>query len=391
MIPVEKAQTRLLALAPPLPSQNVSLEQAIGRYLAKDLVANRCQPATDLSAMDGYAIRFSDLPGPFSLIGESAAGSAFTGTVGCLQTARIFTGAPVPDGADTILVQEDAISEVGIVSLTGDGPNQIGKHIRREASDFCEGDILVQRGELLHAGAIAAAAMAGYGELSIGGVPRVKIIATGDELVAPGGFCDAAHIPSSNNVMLQALLKSLPCLVTDAGIVKDDLENLKSAFEDAQDYDVIVTSGGASVGDHDLVQAALKAIGAEIDFWRVAIRPGKPLMAGRVGTTILLGLPGNPSSAFVTAILFLLPLVRHLAGSTAPYPVKASAAVTKDLGCGDNRAEYMRASVKNGEITPFGKQDSGMLKPLVEANALLVRPIQANSLKVGDLAPYLAL
>ena len=391
MIAVEEAQKRLLALASPLPSQKLLLEQAIGRYLAEDLVSKRSQPAADLSAMDGYAIRFTDLPGPFTLKGESAAGSPFNAVVGSRETVRIFTGAIIPKGADTILVQEDASEDASIVHMIGDGPNHKGRHIRRKAADFCEGDLLLKRGSLLQAGAIAAAAMSGYGMLSTGGIPKIKIIATGNELVAPGGNCDAAHIPSSNNVMLRAMLKSLPCEITDAGIVEDDLESLQVAFGDAPDYDVIVTSGGASVGDHDLVQEALRAIGAGIDFWRVAIRPGKPLMAGKIGTTMLLGLPGNPSSAFVTATLFLLPLIRHLARSTTPFPIIGSAEITANLGAGDDRAQYMRARVVDGRITPFDKQDSGMLKPLLEANALLLRPVNADPLVIGDRAPYLAL
>ncbi len=391
MIAVAEAQARLLALASPLPSQTLPLEQAIGRYLAEDIIAKRTQPAADLSAMDGYAIRFADLPGPFSLVGESAAGAPFAGTIGSQQAARIFTGAHVPTGADTILVQEDARAEGSLINLSGDGPNVIGKHIRRQGGDFRDGDRLVCSGALVHAGAIAAAAMAGYGALSVGGTPKIKIIGTGDELMPPGKACDVAHIPSSNNIMLHAMLKPLPCTVTDAGIVKDDLKLLTAAFGDAGHYDVILTSGGASVGDHDLVQDALKAAGAEIDFWRVAMRPGKPLMAARIGTTVVLGLPGNPSSAFVTAFLFLLPLIRHLAGSTAPYPAVALAPVTTDIPAGDNRSEYVRALIENGRIAPFGKQDSGIITPLVQANALIVRPTGCPPLKPGELTPYLAL
>lgn len=391
MIPVAEAQARLLALAAPLPSQTVSLEEAIGRYLAEDILAKRCQPAADLSAMDGYAICFADLPGPFTLVGESAAGVPFTGTIASNQTIRIFTGAHIPAGADTVLVQEDARAEGTHVFLSGDGPGVIGKHIRRRGGDFGEGDRLVSSGALLQAGAIAAAAMAGYGALRVGGKPTIKIIGTGDELMPPGETCDAAHIPSSNNIMLHAILKTLPCTIVDAGIVKDDVKRITAAFEDAADFDVIVTSGGASVGERDFVQDALKAAGAEIDFWRVAMRPGKPLMAARIGKTVVLGLPGNPSSAFVTAVLFLLPLIRHLAGSSAPYPDAGLAPVTVDIQSGDSRTEYMRARLENGKITPFGKQDSSMLAPLVNANALLVRPLGSQPLKAGDFAPYVAL
>ena len=391
MIPVPDAQRRLLALASPLPAQTVSLDKAIGRYLAEDIIAKRTQPAADLSAMDGYAIRFADLPGPFVLVGESAAGAPFEEIVASQQAARIFTGAHVPLGADTILVQEDARIDDNQIFLSGDGPDSIGKHIRRQGGDFRAGETLVGTGTHLQAGAIAAAAMAGYGALSVGGTPKIKIIGTGDELIPPGEPCDAAHIPSSNNIMLRAMLNSLPCNVFDTGIVGDNLERLTAAFDDAADYDVIVTSGGASVGDHDFVQDALKAAGAKIEFWRVAMRPGKPVMAASIGKTIVLGLPGNPSSAFVTAFLFLLPLVRHLAGSKMPYPEVGVAPVTVDLQPGDNRSEYLRAHLEYGKVTPFGRQDSGMLTPLVEANALLVRPANSPQLNAGELAQYLAL
>ena len=391
MIPVAEAQARLLALASPLPAQTVSLDKAIGSYLAEDIIAKRTQPAADLSAMDGYAIRFADLPGPFERVGESAAGAPFAGTVEGRQAARIFTGAHLPAGADTILVQEDARIEDNQIFLTGDGPDWLGKHIRRQGGDFRAGDKLISAGTNLQPGAIAAAAMSGFGALSAGGTPKIKIIGTGDELVPPGEPCDSAHIPSSNNIMLRAMLSGLPCDAFDAGIVSDNLELLTAAFDDAADYDIIVTSGGASVGDHDFVQDALKAAGAKIEFWRVAMRPGKPLMAATIDKTIVLGLPGNPSSAFVTAFLFLLPLVRHLAGSKIPYPPGGLAPVTVDLNAADSRTDYLRARLENGEITPFNRQDSGMLSPLIEANTLLVRPEGSLQLNAGELAQYLAL
>ncbi len=391
MIPVAEAQARLLALASPLHSQIVPLDQAAGRYLTTDIVAGRSQPAADLSAMDGYAIRFADLPGPVTIIGESAAGRPYSGTIAAKQAVRIFTGAHLPDGADTILVQEDASVEGDRLLLVGEGPGTVGRHIRRAGGDFRQGDKLLAHGRLLTPGAVAAAAMGGFGQLAVGGVPKIKIIASGDELMPPGEPCDVAHIPSSNNVMLAAMLKSLPCAAHDAGIVADDLTKLTAAFADSADYDIVVTSGGASVGDHDLVQAALVAAGAEIDFWRVAMRPGKPMMAGRIGQTLVLGLPGNPSSAFVTAFLFLLPIVRHLAGSTSPLSTTQIGRISTAMPCGGIRAEYLRARVEGNEIMPFSKQDSGMVKPLTEANALLIREANAPPLNAGDEAQYLAL
>lgn len=391
MIPVDEAQARLLGLAVPLPFNTLKLDQAVGCYLAEDIYAKRSQPAADLSAMDGYAISFADLPGPFTVIGESAAGRPFSGAANAKQAVRILTGGHVPTGADTILVQEDARLDGDQLHLIGDGPGSVGKHIRRAGGDFDERDQLLARGALLTPGAIAAAAMGGFGKLPVGGLPKIKIIGSGDELLPPGTPCDAAHIPSSNNVMLAAMLKSLPCNVYEAGIVEDDLTKLTDALADSSEYDIIVTSGGASVGDHDLVHAALVAAGAEIDFWRVAIRPGKPVMAARIGRCIFLGLPGNPSSAYVTAFLFLLPLVRHLAGSESPLPGIKTAHISSAMQAGDNRAEYLRAYTEGNDITVFSKQDSGMVKPLAEANALVIREAHAAPVSAGELIPYFEL
>ena len=391
MISVEEAQARLLALASPLPPQALSLERAIGHYLAEDVIAKRSQPAANLSAMDGYAIRFADLPGPFTLVGESAAGTPFAGSVGNAETARIFTGAHIPAGADSILLQEEARAENNRIYLVGpaSGPEMAGKHTRREGSDFVDGDTIVAKGSILSAGAVAAAAMAGYGEILVGSMPKIKIVGTGNELVPPGACFDTTQIPSSNNLMLKAMLHQLPCEVIDFGIVKDELELVVGAFDDAAAFDIIVTSGGASVGDHDFMPDALKAAGADIDFWRVAMRPGKPVMAARIGKTIVLGLPGNPSSAFVTAMLFLLPLVRHLAGSAMPLPKVEFALVSIALPAGDARAEYLRARLEINAIMPFERQDSGMIIPLVTANALLIRPPFAPAIQSGSLVPYL--
>ena len=391
MISVEEAQARLLALASPLPPQTLSLEQAIGHYLAENVIAKRSQPAASLSAMDGYAIRLGDLPGPFTLVGESAAGTPFAGSIGNAETARIFTGAHIPAGADSILLQEEARAENNRIYLVGpdSGPEMAGKHTRREGSDFVDGDTLVAKGSILSAGAIAATAMAGYGEILVGGMPKIKIVGTGNELVPPGACFDTSQIPSSNNLMLKAMLHQIPCHAVDFGIVKDELELVVGAFEDAAAFDIIVTSGGASVGDHDFIPDALKAVGADMDFWRVAMRPGKPVMAARIGKTIVLGLPGNPSSAFVTAMLFLLPLVRHLAGSSMPLPKVEFAPVAVALPAGDARAEYLRARIENNAILPFQRQDSGMIIPLVTANALLIRPPFAPAIQSGSLVPYL--
>ncbi len=389
MIGVDEAQARLLALACPLPAIDMPVSQSVGHYLAEDVVAKRTQPAADLSAMDGYAIRFADLPGPWRIIGESAAGRPFGGRLDAGEAVRIFTGAHVPTGADSMLIQEEACRSGDALTLTGEGPQASGAHIRRKGGDFSEGDRLLAAGTRLNAGAIAAAIMAGYGALAVGGRPKVSIIGSGDELLPPGERCDAAHIPSSNNVMLGAMLDGLPCDADDQGIVADNLTDLEAMFRACSGSDIIVTSGGASVGDHDLVQQALRNVGAEIDFWKVAMRPGKPVMAGRFGAAIVLGLPGNPTSAFVTACLFLLPLVRHLAGSKSPLPGVSTALLGADLPAGSERTDYLRAHVENGVISIFNRQDSGMLAPLSGASALLINPASTPARLAKSQAQYL--
>lgn len=391
MIDVDEAQARMLALASPLPSIERALADALGHYLAEPLLAKRTQPAADLSAMDGYAIRFADMPGPWRVVGESAAGRPFAGSVAAGEAVRIFTGAHVPQGADTILIQEDAARDGDALTLTGNGPVRLAEFVRAKGSDFANGDALMTAGTLLNAGSIALAAMAGHGVAPVGGRPKVAIISSGDELVPPGADCSDAQIPSSNDPMLAAMLAPLPCDVRMVGIISDDLAKLEAALRDCADCDVIVTSGGASVGDHDLVRQALINVGAEIDFWKVAMKPGKPLMAGRIGRTVVLGLPGNPSSAFVTAFLFLLPLVRYLADSIAPFPSPKTARMTCVHPAGSNRSEYLRSYVENGEITPFSGQDSGLAVPLSGANALLIHGQYGQPLRRYDEVQYLSL
>lgn len=391
MIEVDEAQARMLALASPLAPIECELVEALGAYLAEDLLAKRTQPAADLSAMDGYAIRNADMPGPWRVIGESAAGRPLAGNVAAGEAVRIFTGAHVPPGADTILIQEDVVRDVDILTLTGSGATKLAEFVRAKGSDFASGDALMPAGTLLNAGSIALAAMAGHGSVRVGGRPKVAVISSGDELVPPGADCSDAQIPSSNDPMLAAMLAPLPCDVHMVGIIPDNLAKLEEALRNCADCDVIVTSGGASVGDHDLVQQALFNVGADIDFWKVAMKPGKPLMAGRIGKTVVLGLPGNPSSAFVTAFLFLLPLARYLAGSNTPFPVPQTARMGTVHPAGSNRTEYLRSFVEDGEISPFSGQDSGLAAPLSGTNALLIHGQYAQSLNIGDEVQYLSL
>lgn len=380
---VPEAQARLFALASPVAAETVSIRAAAGRWAAADVMALRTQPASDLSAMDGYAIRFADLPGPFTLIGESAAGRPFAGLVGSGETVRIFTGAAMPDGADTVLVQEEAARRDDQVTLSGEGPGHLGRNVRRKGLDFSRGDFLVGRGERLTAARIAVAATGGHGALPVNRLVRVAIVATGDELVAPGSVMTDSALPESNGAMLAAMLADLPVEVIDLGILPDRLDATTAAFAQVA-ADILVTTGGASVGDHDLVRPALEAAGGSMDFWRIALRPGKPMMAGRLNGAVVLGLPGNPVSAFVTAFLFLRPLIATMAGALDPSPRTTSAILGQDLTANDHRQDYLRAVTRDGRVFPADLQDSSMLLTLARADCLIVRAPHAPAVTAGE-------
>ena len=389
MISVTEAQARLLALASPLPSVELALTKAARHYLHGPLHATRTQPAADLSAMDGYALSAAAFPGPWHVIGESAAGRPFAGVLEHNQAVRIFTGAHVPAGADAILIQEDASLDGDTLMATAKDALAPGMHIRTAGGDFSSGDTVLGTGTMLEAGPCALAAMAGHGSVQVGRWPHVTIVATGDELLPAGIQCSSAQIPSSNSTMLHAMLSNLPCEITDAGIIPDRLNELETRLSAlASTTDIIVTTGGASIGDHDLVQAALRNVGADMDFWKVAMRPGKPVMAGKVGNTIVLGLPGNPTSAFVTAFLFLLPLIRYMAGSLSPLPEIFEAKTTNALAIGGSRAEYVRGKVEDGAITPFNPRDSGLVSPLSQSNALIIRDVYAPATATDAVVQY---
>lgn len=388
MIPVAEAQARLFALAPSVDAETALLREAAGRWAARDILALRTQPASDLSAMDGYAIRFADLPGPFTLVGESAAGRPFAGEISTMETARIFTGAAMPAGADTVLVQEEASQEGDLILLTGEGPGAKGKNTRRKGLDFSAGDLLIPQGARLTPARIAVAATGGHGALPVTRRLRVAIVATGDELVAPGTAPTEDALPESNGAMLAALLADLPVEVIDLGILPDRLDVTTAAFA-AVDADILVTTGGASVGDHDLVRPALAAAGGSIDFWRIALRPGKPMMAGRLGGAVVLGLPGNPVSAFVTAFLFLRPLIATMAGAPDPFPRTATAILGEDLPANDHRQDYLRAAIRDGHVFAASIQDSSMLLTLARADCLIVRAPHAPALGAGEVVEIL--
>ncbi len=383
LLPVREAQDRLLALAPSIATEHVTLNAAANRWAAIDVMALRTQPAADLSAMDGYAIRFDDLPGPLAIVGESAAGRPFSGTLESGQAVRIFTGANLPAGADTVLIQEDTARNGDTLTLTGDGPAEQGAHVRTRGRDFQQDERLIHAGDHLTPSRIALAAMAGHGTVSVHRPIRVAIAATGDELVPPGVPLSDGQLPESNTALLVAMLANLPAEAIQLGILPDDRAILASTFSQV-DADILVTTGGASVGDHDLVRPALEDIGASPDFWKVAMRPGKPMMAARVRETVVLGLPGNPVSAFVTATLFLAPLIRHMSGATDPWPRTVKATLAKSIDATGARADHIRAHLKDGVVTPLGLQDSSMLRALSNANCLIVREADAPAAAEGE-------
>jgi molybdopterin molybdotransferase len=383
LLPVAEAQSRLLGLAAAVSIEQVPLAQAAGRWAARDVKALRTQPSADLSAMDGYAIRFADLPGPWEVIGESAAGRGFAGTIGPGQATRIFTGAPVPGGADTILVQEEAAREGSLLTLAGEGPARLGRNVRRKGLDFDEGDILITAGERITPARLAVAGTGGNAALPVRRIVRVAVAATGDELVSPGTPVGESQLPETNRMMLAAQLADLPVEMIDLGILPDRLDELETAFRGVR-ADVLVTTGGASVGDHDLVRPALEAAGAKIDFWRIALRPGKPMMAGRLGDALVVGLPGNPVSAFVTALLFVRPLVAHLSGAADPLPHTRRVLLGEALPANGDRTDYLRAELRDGRAFASTIQDSSMLRTLARAGCLIVREPHAEPAKAGD-------
>lgn len=390
LLPVAEAQARLLALAVPLPAETVPIAQATGRWLAEDIKALRDQPWADLSAMDGYAVRAADWPGPWRVTQESAAGASTLLPVGLGEACRIFTGAPLPPGADAILIQENGTRD-GDRLTASDDPLPTGRHVRPAASDFARGVTLLEAGAHLGPAQIALAVLGGHGALPVRRRPRLALLSTGNELVPPGAPTPPGFLPSSNAPMLAALLAALPCGVTDLGIVPDDLNAMTAALDRARSADIIVSTGGASVGDHDLVRPAFAAAGGTLDFWKIRMRPGKPLMAGRLGDSLFLGLPGNPVSAFVTATLFLLPLVRHLSGAVQPLPPTSDAPLASPLPATGERDDYLRAFRTGEGIVSVTSQDSAATAAMARADCLILRPAGSPPAQAGDRVTILPL
>lgn len=388
MLSLEAAQEQLLRNAAPLATEHVPLLEALDRFLAADIVSRRTHPPAAVSAMDGYAIRFDDLPGPWTVTGESAAGRRHDGALAPGEAVRIFTGAVVPEGADTVIVQEDVARDGNRLTMTGDGPPRRGAHIRMAGLDMREGGVLARRGSRVTPALIGLVAAGGHGTIPAARRPRVAILSTGSELVPPGVEPGPDQIVNSNGAMLAALLCKAGAETSDGAIAPDDIDIIAAAIEAARGADILVTIGGASVGDHDLVAPALRQSGASIDFWKVAIRPGKPVLTGMLGDCRVVGLPGNPVSAFVCAQLFLLPLVRALVGDPAPLPRTIRARAGQDLEANGNRRDFQRAVLSWSDdapvVTPAATQDSSMLSVLAASNALLVRPPLAPAVTTGD-------
>ncbi|BBF93630.1 gephyrin-like molybdotransferase Glp [Blastochloris tepida] len=392
LIALDDAQRRVLDGAQPLPAEDVPLAAAHGRVLAADVRARRTQPDRDVSAMDGYAVRHADLAAPPSrlrLAGVSAAGRPFAGRLAPGQAVRIFTGAVVPEGADTVVMQEDCTAE-GDAVLIAAVPHP-GRHIRQRGLDFSEGRVLLPAGRRLSARDIGLAAAMNHPTLPVHRRPRVALVSTGDELVPPGVIPAEGQIVASNGPYLAAALEGEGAEVVDLGLVPDRLEATVAAVQAAHGMaaDVLVTTGGASVGEHDMVHRALEADGIDLGFWRIALRPGRPLIFGRRDGMRVLGLPGNPVSAFTCALLFLLPLVRALGGRADILPQTEPARLGVSLPAGDQRAELLRGTLAHqpdGTLTatPFAEQDSSLLSLLAAADCCILREPFAPAAAAGE-------
>jgi len=392
LLPVADALQRVLEHASALPAERVPITEAHGRVLADNVMSQRTQPPVDVSAMDGYAVRSKDVtsaPMDLTVIGEVAAGRPFTGEIRGGQAVRIFTGGEMPAGADTVVVQEQTRRDGDNVIITT-VPKR-GRHIRAAGLDFKEGEVLLSRGRVLTGRDLGLAAAMNHPILTVHRKPRVALLATGDELVLPGPKPGPGQIVYSNGYSVAALARQEGAVVSDLGIVRDTLADTVAAIKDARmrRVDVLVTMGGASVGDYDFVQQALAAEGMDLSFWKIAMRPGRPLMHGRLGPIHVLGLPGNPVSAFVCAFLFLVPLLRALSGRADTIPELEQALLGADLPENDERADYLRARLSRSPrgalvATPFPAQDSSMTRLLAEADCLVLRAPHAPQAAAGS-------
>ena len=385
MISVEEATARVVAAFAPTESETVAIADAAGRVLAEEARARMTQPPAPVSSMDGYAVRAADVPATLRMIGASPAGHPFAGRLGPGETVRIFTGGVVPDGADAIVIQEDTQAAGERIAMKVAA--KPGKHIRPAGMDFRQGDLLAAAGKRLSARDLSLLASGDFAQVSVRRRPRIAVAATGDELTPPGQARPPGHIVASSGYGLSAMIRAWGGEPIDLGILPDRIEAIEGIAERAKGADLIVTLGGASVGDHDLIQKALGPRGFALDFWKIAMRPGKPLIFGRLGATPLLGLPGNPVSTLVCAILFLQPAIAALLGAATDV-ARVSARLAGALGANDTRQDYVRArlSERDGErwVEAFSVQDSSMLSALAGADALIVRAPHAPALVEGE-------
>jgi len=391
LMPVAEALQRVLAEARALPAKMVPLNDALGLVLTQDVMALRTQPPAAVSAMDGYAVRASDVaqaPVTLALIGEVAAGHPFDGEVGTKQAARIFTGGVMPTGSDTVVIQELTARDGDNVTIQK--PTAKGRNVRGKGIDFSKDQILLRKGRRLTDRDLMLAAAMNHPRLSVHRRPKVAVLGTGDELVAPGSTPKPGEIVYSNGFALMALIRSEGAEAIDLGIAHDRVEDIATAVRRARDCgaDILVTSGGASVGEHDLVQKALASEGLELSFWRVALRPGRPMMHGRLAAMQVLGVPGNPVSSYVCAFLFLVPLIRRLSGRDDVEHDAQAALLGGELPANDERADYLRATLTQGPgklvATPLPAQDSSLMAPLAKADCLLIRPPNAPFAPAGS-------
>src|SRR6056297_3414589 len=390
MISVDEALDHLFALVSPLETETVQLSEAGGRVLATDAVARRDQPPFAASAMDGYAARKDEVrPGAtLTVIGEAAAGHGFAGPVGPGQCVRIFTGAPVPEGADHVVIQEDVTRTGDTITIGPDAGDN--SHVRPAGGDFRIGDRL-SAPRRLSAQDVALLAAMNIPQVEVTRRPAVALISTGDELVMPGEVPGPDQIIASNTFGLKTMLDHMGARPRILPIARDTRASLETAFDLAQGADLIVTIGGASVGDHDLVGDVAAGLGMERSFYKVAMRPGKPLMAGRMGDAVLLGLPGNPVSAMVCGHVFMAPMIRVMLGLGAHRATRKTARLAHDIGAGGPREHYMRAELRDGLIIPEPRQDSALLSVLAHANVLMIRPAGDGPRQKGEEVDYIDL
>ena len=395
MITVEQAFDRIVGAAVPLATEKVDVSKASGRVIAAPIAARRSQPAANMSAMDGYAVLSSDLTGPATklvLIGESAAGHPFGEAVTSGEAVRIFTGAVVPDGADQVVIQENVEAGEGFVVISEQG--RASANIRPMGIDFLENQTVLDAGTYMSAKSIGLAASAGQAQLMVHRRPRVAILSTGDELARPEKTSFSSFdTVNSSGPQINALVEEAGAEVSFIGHAGDMLNALSQAIKSNANADILVTIGGVSVGDKDFVQAALTAEGMALDFWKVAMRPGKPLIFGKRDGQYIIGLPGNPASAFVCALLFLRPLIDKLMGRPAPFPCGVKLPVATDLSQNGSRLHYMRARIigASGErmVDPAASQDSSLLTVLAQCDGLIIRPIDDGPVSAGSLVPFL--